>query len=54
MTDQSKKPPDHRPSLLLSLVIFLVMTGLMAYVRLFVFRDHMITLTYGLPLLVCL
>jgi signal transduction histidine kinase len=54
MTDQSKKPPDHRPSLLLSLVIFLVMTGLMAYVRLFVFQDHMITLTYGLPLLVCL
>jgi signal transduction histidine kinase len=54
MTEQSKKPPDHRPSPLLSVGIFLLMTGLMAYLRLYVFRDQLVMLTYGLPLLVCL
>jgi signal transduction histidine kinase len=38
----------------LSVLIFLVATGSMAYLRLYIFHDRFITLTYGLPLLVCL
>ncbi|TGU71361.1 response regulator [Geomonas terrae] len=43
-----------RPSPVLSVAIFLVAVGVMAYLRLFLFRDTLITLTYGLPLLPCL
>lgn len=54
MTDEAKRRMGPRPSPLVSAGIFLVMTGLMAYLRLFIFQDRLITLTYGLPLLICL
>lgn len=44
----------RRPSLALSVLLFVVAVGLMAYLRLHVFRYDVITLTYGLPLLLCL
>jgi signal transduction histidine kinase len=37
-----------------SVGIFLAMTGLMAYLRLHLFADRFVSLTYGLPLLICL
>lgn len=45
---------DNRESAALSLVIFAAATGLMAWLRLVVFSDQIISLSYGLPLLVCL
>jgi signal transduction histidine kinase/uncharacterized protein YoxC len=42
------------PSWALSLVLFVVLTGAMAYLRLVVFGDHTVTLSYGWPLLICL
>ncbi len=45
---------DVRPSLAVSFLIFLVSVGVMAFLRLYVFRNYFIALTYGLPLLLCL
>ena len=42
------------PALWISVTIFLAAVCLMAWLRLIVFRDTFITLTYGLPLLLCL
>ncbi len=42
-----------RPRTGLSVLLFVVLVGTMAYVRLRLFAGTMITLTYGLPLLVC-
>ena len=47
-------PPRPRPSPGLSLVLFIVIAGGMAFVRMVVFGDEMIALGYGWPLLVCL
>jgi PAS domain S-box len=44
----------RKPSIALSVVIFLVSVGLMAYLRIFLLPNTLITLTYGLPLLACL
>lgn len=43
-----------RPRLATSLLLFSALAGAMAVVRLVVFPDRVINLTYGLPLLVCL
>ncbi len=43
-----------RPSLAVSLAIYLASTALVAYVLLFVFRGQFIPLSFGLPLLLCL
>ena len=45
---------DRKPSAVLSLAIFVVSVGLMAYLRLHLYHDRFISLTYGLPLLICL
>jgi hypothetical protein len=45
---------DRPPSKRISILIFVLATGLMFYLRLYLFRDRTITLTYGLPLLICL
>lgn len=42
------------PSPVISVLIFVAAVGLMAYLRLFVFRERFVALTYGLPLLLCL
>jgi signal transduction histidine kinase len=44
----------EQPSVALSLVLFVAFVAFMAWLRLVVFGDRYITLTYGLPLLVCL
>ncbi|PTY07667.1 hypothetical protein DB347_05405 [Opitutaceae bacterium EW11] len=43
----------RRPSGIVSIVIFVVAVGLMGYFRLAVYGDRNVTLTYGLPLLLC-
>jgi signal transduction histidine kinase len=43
-----------RPSVWISVLIFALATGFMAWLRLYVFWDRFIALTYGLPLLLCL
>jgi signal transduction histidine kinase len=43
-----------KPRLLVSLGLFFAATGAMGYLRLHVFPDQFITLTYALPLLICL
>jgi len=43
----------EQSSLAVSLAIFAVSVSLTAYFRLWLFRDHSITVTYGLPLLLC-
>jgi len=48
------KLPESKPSLRLSILIFVLAVGLMAWLRLYLFPDRFITLPYGLPLLVCL
>lgn len=42
------------PSLLISLVIYVLSVGLMGYLRLYIFHDRFVALTYGLPMLLCL
>lgn len=56
MSRNSNAPfvPAPRPSVALSVVIYFVAVALMAWLRLVVYRDHVIVLSYGLPLLVCL
>ncbi len=44
----------RKPGLAASLVIFFASTALMAWLRLVVFSDEVIALTYGLPLLICI
>ena len=46
------RPP--RPSAAASIAIFFFAIGFMAYLRLYLFHDRFVALTYGLPLLVCL
>lgn len=46
--------PRLKPSAPVSVALFLVCTGLMAWLRLVVFSDQVIALTYGLPLLICI
>lgn len=43
-----------RPTLARSVAIFVVFTAGMAYLRLHLFHDRTVALTYGLPLLLCL
>lgn len=43
-----------KPSAALSLLIFAVSVGLMAFFRFYLYHQSFITLTYGLPLLLCL
>jgi PAS domain S-box-containing protein len=45
---------DRKPSVTLSLVIFVVLVTTMGFLRFHLFHDRFIALTYGLPLLVCL
>jgi signal transduction histidine kinase len=45
---------NHPPSGIVSITIFLLATGLMGYLRLYLFAHAFIPLTYGLPLLICL
>lgn len=47
-------PPVARPSVALSLAIFVVLVGLMGYVRLGLYGEESIVLSYGAPLLICL
>lgn len=44
----------EKPSVTISVVICGVAVALMAYLRLYLFGDRFISLTYGLPLLLCL
>lgn len=46
--------PVFAPNLLVSAALFLVVMGVMGYLRLYLYGDRFITLTYGLPLLLCL
>lgn len=48
------KPSFQKPSAILSILIFLGMVFIMGFLRLYLFPKTFITLTYGLPLLVCL
>lgn len=43
-----------KPRTAVTVALFCLCTALMAYLRLHVFADRVITLTYGLPLLICL
>lgn len=54
MTLRPKRHWDQPPSLAVSIVLFLALTGFMAYLRLHLFPDRFVALTYGLPLLICL
>jgi signal transduction histidine kinase len=54
MQTQQSQFPIRQPSWILSIAIFVAAIALMAYLRLYVFSSHVIPLTYGLPLLVCL
>lgn len=53
MTARLSETPQ-RPSVAVSIVIFVVAVSTMAFLRLYVFPFQIITLTYGLPLLLCL
>lgn len=50
----SDRVGQGRPSLAVSLIIFVLAGGVMAYLRLYLFSDRVISLTYALPLLICL
>jgi len=54
MIDRAKRLWGRKPSTLTSIVILLAMTGLTSYLRLYIFHDRHLSLTYGLPLLICL
>lgn len=54
MSSEENPAKHSNPSKLLSIVIFVLAVGLMGLLRLHVFADNLISLTYGLPLLVCL
>ncbi|HEU5123681.1 MAG TPA: GAF domain-containing sensor histidine kinase [Verrucomicrobiae bacterium] len=54
MSITSAESIQRRPSGWLSVLIFLLATGSMFYLRLVLFGDRYITLTYGLALLICL
>src|SRR5512140_230266 len=43
-----------RPSRAVSIAVFVVSVGFMAWLRLWDFRDRFISLTYAVPLLLCL
>ncbi|HYG33674.1 MAG TPA: PAS domain-containing protein, partial [Clostridia bacterium] len=45
---------EARPSAAISIIIFVGAVSLMAYLRLVLFREQLVALTYGLPLLLCL
>lgn len=47
-------PGEAKPSAAVSVVIFVAAVALMAYLRLVLFGHRFVTLTYGLPLLICL
>ncbi|MCE5231607.1 response regulator [bacterium] len=44
----------RKPSAVLSVAIFVVFVSLMGWLRLVIYPDRMIALTYGLPLIICL
>jgi signal transduction histidine kinase len=50
----SARTQDARFSLALSAAILLLVTASMVYLRFVVFPERLITLTYGLPMLICL
>src|SRR5258706_4378655 len=50
----AKIAPRPRPSVAVSWLIFVVATGLMIWIRLFLFPHRFVALSYGLALLVCL
>jgi len=50
----ARRTPSRRPSPLVSAVVFAAAVGLMGYLRLVVYPHTVITLSYGLPLLICL
>ncbi len=54
MKSESETSAESKPSLALSLLIFVVSVGAMGFLRLYVFGHYFIALTYGLPLLLCL
>jgi signal transduction histidine kinase/Skp family chaperone for outer membrane proteins len=54
MNEPARRSPVPRPRPLISLGLFVVFTALMAWLRLAVYADQVIALTYGLPLLVCI
>lgn len=47
-------PDETKPSTAVSVIIFVVAVALMAYLRMVLFGHRFVTLTYGLPLLICL
>lgn len=47
-------PAERRPSTAVSAGLFVLLMALMAWIRLGIFPDRLISLSYGLPLLVCL
>jgi hypothetical protein len=53
-TPDTFEPPLRKPSARVSIVIFVLSVTLMWWLRLHIFRDQFITLSYGLPLLLCL
>src|SRR4029453_14067577 len=46
--------PKQLPFWVVSVLLYLVLVSVMAYVRLVLFPDRFLTLSYGLPLLICL
>ncbi len=44
---------QNRPSVIRSLIIFILSIAFMAWLRLIIFPDQVVPLTYGLPLLLC-
>lgn len=54
MSVKSVDSAEHKPSVVVSSILFIVAVALMAYLRLYLFDNEAVALTYGLPLLICL
>ncbi len=54
MSDPASDHSPLRPGAGKSILLFVLCTGLMAWLRLSIFAEQVISLTYGLPLLICI
>ncbi|MGZ4963868.1 MAG: sensor histidine kinase [Limisphaerales bacterium] len=54
MTDRFMPTNHSRPSVAISVVIYVAAVGLTAYFRLYLFPQEILSLSYGLPLFICI